>query len=266
MQTKLKQWLQEIKQQAESCQLQHIDLLLNTTDMQCDYFKKELVNLKPLPQVSWLFENTPEQKLAYNGPVLIRLQWTSENHQQWLETLLGLIYNDFRIILIASPWQFLELTTVLRHYSQARWMDGLYGGLFRYYEPRVLPIAYNILTNKQQAELQQAIIKWHYLDRDNQPQQLNGQYKDQQTIIPLTPLMLDDKQLNALYIWQAAESYRLYYMLQPEDYQLTSKQQLFDYLVEAQTQAHQQGKQQLEERDQFVSQWLAEHIQPTNRV
>ena len=261
MQMQLQQWLKSIKEQSLAYQLNHIDLLINTTDMQCSYFKHELINLKPLPLVSWLFDNTPEEKMAHNGPVLIRLDWANQTHQQWLETLISLVYDDFRIILIASPWSFLDLTAVLRHYSQTRWLDGLYGGLFRYYEPRILPVACNVLNEQQQMELQQAIIQWHYLDRDNQPQQLAGQYQPEQTIMPLTPFMLSDEQVDKLFIWQAAESYRTHYMLQPEDYGLASQQVLFNQLVEAQQQAYRQKKQQLKERDEFVTQWLTKHTQ-----
>lgn len=260
MQTKTQLWLQHIRQQAQLHQLNHIDMLVNATDMQCDHFK-EMVNLKPLPYVSWLFENTPEQNLAHDGPTLIRLEWDNQSHQRWLETFVELVYNDFRINFILSPWSFTDLATVLRHYSQASWMNGLYGGLFRYYEPRLLPTIYQTLNEQQQAEFGQTFIQWHYLDRDSAPQQITGNYQIPQAIQSLTPFKLSDEQLNKLFVLQAAESYRSYYMLQPKDYGLNSQQTLFNYLIEAQTHAYQQGKQQLTERDEFVKNWLDQNIQ-----
>lgn len=261
MQTQTQEWLQHIKQQAVLQQLNHIDMLVNATDMQCDYFKKEIVTLTPLPQISWLFENTPEQKLAYDGPTLVRLAWDNSSHQQWLETFVEQVYSDFRVSFILSPWSFIDLTTVLRHYSQASWMNDLYTGLFRYYEPRLLPNLYQTLNAQQQAELGQVFSQWHYLDRDSTPQQFLGRYQASQAILSLTPFKLSDEQLDKLFTLQAAESYRDYYMLQPKDYGLTSKQSLCNYLVAAQTQAYQQGKQQLTERDEFVKNWLDQHLQ-----
>lgn len=261
MQTQLQQWLKQIKEQSFACQLNHIDLLINTTDMQCTYFAEELINLKPLPLVSWLFEGTPEEQMAHNGPALVRLDWTNKTHQHWLETLVGLVYDDFRVSLIISPWSFSDLSTVLRHYSQVSWLEGMYSGLFRYYEPRILPIAYAVLNEQQQRELQQSIIQWHYLDRDNKPQYLLGLYHAKQTITPLTPFILSDEQVDALFIWQAAESYRTYYMVQPEDYGLTSEQTLFNQIIKAQQHAYRHNKQQLSERDEFVKDWLDNYTQ-----
>ena len=260
-QTKAQTWLQLIKHQAQRHKLSHIDILVNATDMQNEHFKKEILTLSPLPQVSWLFNNTPEQKLAYDGPTLIRLESDNQSHQQWLETFVEQVYNDFRVSMLLSPWSFIDLTSVLRHYSQASWMNDQYTGLYRYYEPRLLPNLYQILNQQQQAGLAQVFIQWHYLDRDSAPQQFSGSYQAPQTVVSLTPFRLTDEQLDSLFALQAAESYRDYYMLQPKEYELNSQQTLFNYLVEAQTKAYQQGKQQLTERDEFVTNWLNQHLQ-----
>jgi hypothetical protein len=69
-------------------------------------------------------------------------------------------------------------------------------GLLRFYDPRIFPVLINaILTREQRAEFLQVARFWGWLDRDGQPQWLQGSHRKQQEGIQVSPFVeISDEQ------------------------------------------------------------------------
>lgn len=59
--------------------------------------------------------------------------------------------------------------------------------------------------------------------------------------------------------WTSAEIFRQERLIQPHDYGLTQKEALVRHLVHAQLAANREDLHDLDQRDTFMCEWLAQH-------
>lgn len=251
-------WLATLQEQALSHRLAHIDLLIDATGLNYPLWQS-LAELKAEPAIAMLLDNTPEQAIAKQGPVLLRLQRQDQEHLLWLQQLLDSLHREPRLLALLSSWSFGELTEHLRHCTQAEWNQGRSGGLLRYWDARLFLAVSETLTPQQGRWFHAPVIAWHWLDRDDQPRQLTGQpVRPSERPQPLPPLVLSNEQVAQVIAWTSAESFRQDWYIQPQDHGCTSQEQLLRHLVHAQLAADRERLHDLEQREAFMQRWLAE--------
>ena len=164
-------WLTQIELVCGEVEIDHVDILLD----QADWINAALPVLRVMkPQAPWfsLFTDTPEEHLLHVSPLLIRVDITQPEHKAWLAECLR-YYSINRLLILISPLPFEDLSKATRAFSQAK--RGGRIGLLRYYDPRVFPVLMNsIFTGEQRSLFQQMTAYWSWLDRDEQPQWLQG--------------------------------------------------------------------------------------------
>ncbi len=187
------EWQEHIERACASVGLQQVNVLLD----QADWNNCAVPALKMLrPQVPWfsLFSGTPEENLLDQAPLLMRLNLTHWQHKAWLEELLTQCATEARLLVVISPLPFDTLSQALQALSQVKW--GARTGLLRYYDPRIFPLLTSaILTDNQRTEYLQAVNYWGWLDRDDQPQWLQGNCLGYHAEIEVKPFLnLSDQQ------------------------------------------------------------------------
>jgi hypothetical protein len=187
------QWLEQIEQVCASAELQQVNLLLD----QADWRHCAVPGLQALsPKAPWfsLFTGTPEEKLLDQAPLLMRLDLTLWQHRAWLQELIEHGASEARLMVLVSSLRFEELSHALQALFQMQW--GGQAGLLRFYDPRIFPVLINaILTREQRAEFLQVARFWGWLDRDGQPQWLQGSHRKQQEGIQVSPFVeISDEQ------------------------------------------------------------------------
>ncbi|NAS99898.1 hypothetical protein CU664_26865 [Pseudomonas syringae pv. actinidifoliorum] len=191
------QWQEQIEQVCANVGIQQVDLLLD----QSAWNNCAVPALKMLrPEVPWfsLFSGTPEENLLDQAPLLMRLDLTHWQHKAWLEELMTHCAADARLVVVISPLPFEALSRALQALSQMKW--GGQAGLLRYYDPRIFPLLMSsILTTEQRGEYLQAACYWGWLDRDDQPQWLQGNCQAHQGGIDVSPFLdLSDQQCDLI--------------------------------------------------------------------
>ena len=250
-------WLAILQEQALVHRLAHIDVLLDTTGLKYPLWQS-LADLKNEPGIALLLDGTPEQALAKQGPVLLRLQWADQEHRLWLQQLFDSLHREPRLLALLSNWSFIELSEHLRHCTQAEWNQGRSGGLLRYWDPRLFFAVSETLTPQQGRWFHAPVSAWHWLDRDDQPRQLAGQSAHPSELPqPLPTMELSNEQVAELVAWMDAEDYRAFTCAQHQEYGLPSRETLQQHLVRAYLDANQQGIVDIDQRRTHVREWLA---------
>lgn len=187
------QWLVQIKQICTQVGIQHVDLLLDQTA----WHNYALPGLRKInPTVPWfsLFSGTPEGNMLDHAPLLMRLDFALWQHEAWLEELITHCATDARLLVLVSALDFEALAHALRALLQFNW--GGCPGLLRYYDPRIFPLLMSsILTDEQRDKYLEVTCYWGWLDRDEQPQWLEGKCQSKLGGIAFRPALdLSDQQ------------------------------------------------------------------------
>lgn len=191
------EWQAQIEQVCASVGVQQVDLLLD----QSAWHHCAVPALKMIrPAVPWfsLFSGTPEENLLDQAPLLLRLDLVHWQHKAWLEELMSHCALDARLLVVISPLPFAALSRALQALSHMQW--GGQGGLLRYYDPRFFAqLMTSILTTDQRDQYLQTASYWGWLDRDDQPQWLQGHDQAHQDGIQVNPFVtLSDQQCDLI--------------------------------------------------------------------
>lgn len=190
------EWQKQIEHVCATADIQRVDLLLDQAAWN-SCAVPALLQLRP--EVPWhsLFTGTPEENLLEQAPILMRLDLAHWQHQAWLEELMTHCANDARLLIAVSPLPFETLSQTLQSLSQMKW--GGQPGLLRYYDPRIFPLLMSsVLSSEQRAQFLQAVNYWSWLDRDGQPQWLQGAGLTQEGIDIRPFVELSDDQCNLI--------------------------------------------------------------------
>lgn len=258
MKTMTHAWLTHLGEQAEHARLQHLDLLVDASNL--DYpLLAHLNESDQRPDVAKLLDGTPEEAIAAKGPLLIRVSLDQLEHQAWLDGLLASKNAHQHLLALLSPWPFTQLAGHLRHCTQAEWNDGRGSGLLRFYDPRML-VPTSEALDPHQIWFHAPIIAWHWRDRDRQPRSLPGNLmRPAELPSPLPVLQLTRAQMAGLLAWSAAEDYRRSWGVQPQDYGMAQQEPLMRHLMHGQLAANREGLYDLDQRDTFIRAWLAKN-------
>ena len=248
-------WLDELWVNALQLKQSHLDLLIDATSL--DYpLLQELAEQPDGPKLAKLFENTPEVAIADFGPLLLRVDTAQ---RAWLKTFISAVDCNKHVVALFSPWAFDALAEHLRGYTQAKWNQGRSEGVLRYYDPRMLLPVAETLTPVQSNAFHAAVISWHWLDRDQHPQSLPGNYVRHALTPANGPVMFDHPQVANLLAWTEADAYRIDRCAVPQNYGLSRNEGLIRHLYRSQIAANQKGLKEPEEREPFIEQWLVEN-------
>lgn len=255
MNTSNARWLDELWVNAQQLKQQHIDVLVDATSL--DYpLLQQLAEQPDAAKLAKLFGNTPEVAIADFGPLLLRVDI---GQRDWLKTFINAVDCNKHVVVVFSPWQFEALADHLRGFLQAQWNQGRSEGVLRYYDPRMLLPVTETLTPVQSNAFHAAVISWHWLDRDEQPQSLPGNYVRHAQIPAAGPVMFDHPQVANLLAWTEADAYRVDRCAVPQNYGLSRNESLIRHLYRSQLAANQKGLKEPEEREPFIEQWLVEN-------
>lgn len=255
MNTSNARWLDELWVNAQQLKQQHLDVLVDATSL--DYpLLQQLAEQPDAAKLAKLFENTPEAAIADFGPLLLRV---GIGQRDWLHTFINAVDCNKHVVVVFSPWQFEALADHLRGFLQAQWNQGRSEGVLRYYDPRMLLPVTETLTPVQSNAFHAAVISWHWLDRDQQPQSLPGNYVRHAQIPAAGPVMFDHPQVANLLAWTEADAYRVDRCAVPQNYGLSRNESLIRHLYRSQLAANQKGLLEPEEREPFIEQWLVEN-------
>lgn len=255
MNTSNARWLDELWVNAQQLKQQHLDVLVDATSL--DYpLLQQLAEQPDAAKLAKLFENTPEAAIADFGPLLLRVDI---GQRDWLKTFINAVDCNKHVVVVFSPWQFEALADHLRGFLQAQWNQGRSEGVLRYYDPRMLLPVTETLTPVQSNAFHAAVISWHWLDRDQQPQSLPGNYVRHAQIPAAGPVMFDHPQVANLLAWTEADAYRVDRCAVPQNYGLSRNESLIRHLYRSQLAANQKGLLEPEEREPFIEQWLVEN-------
>lgn len=192
-------WLEGLARQAAANRLAHFDLLLDATGLPTP--------LPPAPAEqpsARLFDGTPEQTLAEQGPHLRRFRLDDPRQLDAARNLAASL-DCARLLALLSPWRFDALAAHLRHCSQAHWGRAGHGGLLRYYDPRLFQLCSDMLLPAQAEWFHAPAIAWHWRDGAGQPHELAGRpCRQEELAAPLPALQLNDGQLFELLAWSEA--------------------------------------------------------------
>lgn len=131
-----KDWLHRLMKEARSAQLDHLDVLIDCAALPIPLLPT-LLELTPASSCAWLFEQTPEQELTHQGPVLLRIVLASQEQCAGIAKLLNAVHHNFCALILISRWPFAELAAHLRGATQATWSNGDCCGVLRYYDTRL---------------------------------------------------------------------------------------------------------------------------------
>ncbi|WP_047608867.1 DUF4123 domain-containing protein [Rahnella aquatilis] len=158
------QWLSQAENLCVRAGQGHIDVVVD----QAGWPSPLLEALRHLdPPVSWhsLFEGTPEEALADQSPLLMRLHWSIWQHKAWLSELMLHFQGTPRLLLAITPLPFEQLTQHLHTLADIRW--GEQTGLLRFYDTRIFPLLFShVLTPEQQSAFSHLALLWSWQDRD----------------------------------------------------------------------------------------------------
>lgn len=117
------EWQAQLHEQSLKHGLRHLDLLINATGLAYP-LESSVDSLPQAPASAHLLQETPEHELANQGPILLRLDWDTDQHQAWLAAFLSAVHRDARVLAFHSHWPFSALADHLRHCTQAEWNQG----------------------------------------------------------------------------------------------------------------------------------------------
>lgn len=243
-------WLQRLAQQAHANRLEHIDLLLDATGLPAAL--PEPIAQQPNTR---LFDGTPEQELAEQGPQLRRVRLDDQPQLSATDALLDQLGTD-RVLVLLSAWPFETLSRHLRHATQASWGQGRHSGVLRFYDPRLFPLCCEALLPAQSDWFHAPSIAWYWRDSQGQPRELAGRPRRPEELpSPLPALNLSDTQLFDLVAWSEAVRFSEDYALTHRDLQLPSQEALHRYLVNG-LRAAQREQVPEAQRDDFLMSWI----------
>ncbi|CAM4003573.1 DUF4123 domain-containing protein [Rahnella bruchi] len=191
------QWLSQAENLCVRAGQGHIDVVVD----QAGWPSPLLEALRHLdPPVSWhsLFEGTPEEALADQSPLLMRLHWSIWQHKAWLSELMLHFQGTPRLLLAITPLPFEQLTQHLHTLADIRW--GEQTGLLRFYDTRIFPLLFShVLTPEQQSAFSHLALLWSWQDRDQKIVWKAGTYAPGNMLLEKPePLSVEDTQIELL--------------------------------------------------------------------
>ena len=159
-------WLSQAEDLCVRAGQKHIDVLVD----QAGWPSSLLEALRDMePPVNWhsLFEDTPEDALVDQAPLLMRLHWSIWQHKAFLSELMLHFQGTPRLLVIITPLPFEQLSQHLHVLADIHW--GEQTGLLRFYDTRIFPLLFShVLHPEQQTAFSHLALLWGWVNRDQQ--------------------------------------------------------------------------------------------------
>lgn len=186
----------------------------------CDYpLLAAIENWQPALPYCLLFEQTPEEQIKEDGPLLLALDTKNENHLEILEKICEITHMNNRLLAFNSSYPFGTLEEHLRRAMQVKWDKQ--EGLLRFYTPDMFDLVNMVLSETQKKWLHQYMQRWFYIDD-------HGEWIVYETDYPLSDqnefnvngFVFTEKQYDTLLLWADVYNYRRNYgaALDAEEY------------------------------------------------
>ena len=257
MTTNAKEWLHHLLGEARSAGIDHLDLLLNGAVLP-EALLPPLLALSPAPECQWLLEHTPEQALAHQGPLLLRIALGDQAHIAATTHLFTAVHAQFCVLALISRWPFDKLAVQLRGATQATWNKGASSGVLRYYDTRLFRHFCEQLEPQQLGQFHAPVSQWHWIDHDGKQASLSGFDARIQEQSGLTGLSLSDDQVQHLQAVSAALLWLNSHECTPHAHGFTSHEGLIRCLTGIHLEV---SRQQLPKHlhEDFIASALSEH-------
>ena len=252
-----KDWLHRLMKEARSAQLDHLDVLIDCAALPIPLLPT-LLELTPASSCAWLFEQTPEQELAHQGPVLLRIVLASQEQCAGIAKLLNAVHHNFCALILISRWPFAELAAHLRGATQATWSNGDCCGVLRYYDTRLFRYFCDQLSPHQQELFHAPAIQWHWIDHDSKAATLSGFDSRPNNQNTLSGMSMSDEHVLHLQAVSAAIRWFKVYEKTPNEHGFTSREAMIRCLITVHLDI---SRQKLEKRhhEDFIASALSEH-------
>lgn len=253
-----KDWLQHLKAEARNARLDHLDLLIDCAALPGTQLTT-LLELTPAPACAWLFEQTPEQELAHLGPLLLRIDLTSQEQSAGLAVLLDATYRRFCVLALISRWPFEDLAAHLRGATQASWNKDTRNGVLRYYDTRLFKPFCEQLDPHQLRIFHAPVIQWHWIDQDSKAAALSGFDTRPNAQAALSGISISDDQIQHLQALSTAIEWLKVYDKAPYEHGFTSREAMLRCVSAIHLDIHRQ-KLDKHEHDHFIATALSQHL------
>ena len=251
-----KDWLNHLTAEARRAQLEHLDVLLDCAALPGAVLPT-LLELTPAPLCAWLFEQTPEQELAHQGPVLLRIALHCPQQYAGILELLGAVHNQFCVLAIISRWPFADLAAHLGAATQATWSRGAGCGVLRYYDTRLFRHFCDQLDPHQRGIFHAPVIQWNWIDHDGKAATCSGvDTRPDRQNVP-SGMSISDEQVLYMQSVSAALEWFKGYGKRPGEHGFTSGEAMIFWLI---TVHREISRQKLETRNHqdFIARALSE--------
>lgn len=205
MSEKRQLWLSQIEKVCTTTDLNYIDILVD----QAAWQQPIVSSLQRMqPEIKWfsLFDDTPEEGLLEQAPLLMRVQLDIWQHKAWLSELMEHFSGTPRLLMLVSPLSFDLLCEHLKKISVAKWGEQF--GLLRFYDTRVFPLLVTDVFNlEQKKRLTDIALFWSWMDRDKSPVWLAGSFNPEVNFVMSDfEISLDDNQFEIIACMSDAEN------------------------------------------------------------
>jgi hypothetical protein len=177
----------------------------------CDYpLLAAIENWQPELQYCLLFEQTPEEHIKEEGPLLLTLDIRNENHLEILEKICEITHMDNRLLAFNSKYPFGTLEVHLRRAMQVKWDKK--EGLLRFYAPDMFDPVNMVLSDAQKNWLHQYMQCWFYVDDTGEWVFYQADYPQcEQNEFDVNGFVFTEKQYDTLLLWADVYNYRRNY-------------------------------------------------------
>ncbi len=179
------------------------------------------------PEIRWcsLFQGLPEESMADEVPILLRIDLTQSDQRQWMDEIILPLGRKSRLLVLCSPWSFKSLSQYLIQCVEVTYAEQT--GILRFFDPRIFPVLLShILDKEQQQQFQRPALFWSWLDRDEIPRFVLGTGDLGSIDNPIGKIDLTDKQLESLLC--VSDAHLLMPQLNPCDYPDVAREHLFN--------------------------------------
>lgn len=202
--TATKHWLAQAEFLSLNAGLGYIDVIIDQAGSDKPVVDA-LKQLSPTARYGLLFEETPEEGMVNDSPLLVRLFWSEWQHRALITEIMHYFANTPRLILLISPLVFDELKNHLCHLTQFRW--GEQSGILRFYDTRIFPVLFShVLSEEQQFAFTRIAFYWGWQDRDVSQVWKQGKLGPESQLLPAPEVInLNDEQIEIIGCLSDAE-------------------------------------------------------------
>ncbi|RAW82347.1 DUF4123 domain-containing protein [Photorhabdus laumondii] len=214
------------------------------------------------PEIKWcsLFQGLPEEIMADDAPILMRIDLTHPDQWQWMQEVILRLKEKPLLLILCSSWSFDLLSQYLIQCVDATW-EGQ-AGILRFFDPSIFAVLFShVLDTGQQQQLLRPALFWSWLNRDGVSNFLLGEGNAEPVNDAVEKIDLTDKQLENLLC--VSDAHRLILQLDDQnEYLEASNEQLFNHCYALMIEATDQSILLDDDRESFVLKHLKSRLSP----